>query len=42
MQGTSHFYHKKWYGETYGLGVFKEGTIPDDDLHGKKCNQLFI
>jgi len=25
----------------YGLGVFKKGTITDDDLHGERCNQLF-
>jgi hypothetical protein len=24
LQGTSRFYHKKWYGETYGLGVFRK------------------
>jgi hypothetical protein len=26
----------------YGLGVFKEGTIIDDDLHGERCSQLPI
>jgi len=25
----------------YGLGVFKEGTIIDDDLPKKRCSQLF-
>ncbi len=24
----------------YGMGVFGEGTIIDDDLHRKRCNQL--
>ncbi len=26
----------------YGLGVLREGTITNDDLHEKKWNQLFI
>jgi hypothetical protein len=26
----------------YGLRVFREGTVIDDNLHGKRCNQLFI
>jgi hypothetical protein len=33
--GHNHFYHKKWYDGTYGLRVFKEGTILDDNLHGE-------
>jgi hypothetical protein len=33
MQGTSAFYHKGWYGEKYGLGVFRKGTNIVDDLH---------
>jgi hypothetical protein len=24
----------------YGLGVFREGRIIDDDLHTKRCSQL--
>jgi hypothetical protein len=34
------FYHKKWYSVKCGLGVFKEGTITGDNLHGEKCNRL--
>jgi hypothetical protein len=26
----------------YRLGVFKVGIVPDDNLHGMKCKQLFI
>jgi hypothetical protein len=38
MWGIGHFYDKKWYGGTYGLGVFKEGIVLDDDFHKEKCN----
>jgi hypothetical protein len=30
----------KWYGVKCGLGIFKEGTIIDDDLHKERCSQL--
>jgi hypothetical protein len=39
LQGTSRFYYKKWYGGTYRLGVFRKGTVLDDDLHTKRCSQ---
>jgi hypothetical protein len=42
LTGTGCFYHKKWYGGTYGLGVFKEGIVPSDHLHEKRCNKVFI
>ncbi len=42
LRGKGHFYHKKWYSEMYGLGVFKEGTIIDDDFHEERCSQLLI
>jgi hypothetical protein len=42
MQGTCHFYHKKWYGGTYGLGVFRKGIVLNDDLHIGSWNQLLI
>jgi hypothetical protein len=38
--GTGCFYHKRWYSMKYGLGVFKEGIIIDDNLHEKKCSQI--
>ncbi len=25
-------------GGMYGLGVFKESIVPDDDFHKEKCN----
>jgi len=36
MWGIGCFYHKKWYGGMYGLGVFKEDTIQNNNLHGEK------
>jgi hypothetical protein len=41
MWAIGYFYHKKWYNKTYGLGVFKEGAVLNDDLHGKRCSILF-
>jgi hypothetical protein len=38
LVGIGHFYHEKWYSGMYGLGVFRESIVPDDNLHGKKCN----
>jgi hypothetical protein len=26
----------------YGLGVLREGMVPDVDLHGERCSLLFI
>ncbi len=40
LQGTGCFYHKKWYGVKYGLGVFRKGIVTDDDLHEKICNPI--
>jgi hypothetical protein len=42
LVGHKCFYHKKWYDGTYGLGVFRKGTIPNDDLQIKRCSRLFI
>ncbi len=42
LQGRSHFYHNKWYGVKYGWGVFIEGTIIDNNLHGEKYSWLLI
>ncbi len=39
LQGTCHFYHKRWYDMKYGLEVFKEGIVIDD-IHREKCTQL--
>jgi hypothetical protein len=36
--GHNHFDHMRWYGVKYGLGVFKEGIVIDDDIHERKCN----
>jgi hypothetical protein len=41
MRGTCRFYHKRWYDVKYGLGVFRKGIVTNDDLHGKRCNQIF-
>jgi hypothetical protein len=35
--GIGHFYHKKWYNETYRLGIFREGIVPDDNFHKDRC-----
>jgi hypothetical protein len=35
-----YFYHKRWYNVKYGLGVFKESIVIDDDFHEERCNQL--
>jgi hypothetical protein len=40
MRGTSHFYHKRWYGKMYGLGVFSECIVLDDDLHEEKMQLI--
>jgi len=40
MRGTRHVYCKRWYSMKYGLGVFREGRIIDDDLHIERCSQL--
>jgi hypothetical protein len=40
MRGTCCFDHKRWYNVKYGLGVFREGTIIDDNLHIEKCSWL--
>jgi len=40
LQGTSHFYHKRWYDMKYGLRVFKKNIVIDNDLHGKRCSWL--
>jgi len=42
LAGQGRFYHKKWYDETYGLGVFKKGIVLDDDLHKERCSRLLI
>ncbi len=34
------FYHKKWYDKMYGLGVFRKGTVLDDNFHEERCNIL--
>jgi hypothetical protein len=34
LRGTGCFYHKKWYGVKYGLGIFREGIVTNDDIHG--------
>jgi len=36
--GHRSFLPQEVYGETYGLGVFIEGTVLDDDLYRKRCN----
>ncbi len=36
----NHFYHKRWYGVKYGLGVFREGIITNNDLHEERFNRL--
>jgi hypothetical protein len=28
----------RWYGVNYGLWVFKESTITNNDLHRERCN----
>jgi hypothetical protein len=33
---------RKWYNMMYGLGVFREGIILDEYIHGEICSQLFI
>jgi len=38
MRGTCRFYHKKWYDKMYGLGVFRKGTVLDNDLHRNICS----
>jgi hypothetical protein len=37
-RGTCPFYRKRWYNMKYGLEVFSEGTIINDDFHGKRYN----
>jgi len=42
LQGIGHFYHKRWYDVKYGLGVFRKCIVTNDDLHGGRCDWLFI
>jgi len=40
MQGTCCFYHKRWYGVKYGEGVFRKGTITNNDLYENRRSQI--
>jgi hypothetical protein len=40
LWGIGLFYHKRWYIGKYGLGVFKEGIVIDNNLHREKYNVL--